>query len=268
MIETSDEFYCIFYRTGQGFQHVVASKPSTTNLDTSGRVLNFHSAQTSSGGRKPGYALFETTDRVLPNTNALFTVICYHACFNSNLHLNRTGLLNLPRLAVIRSVAGSPMNSAIIGGDFNWDYIADGTYNQDYENALNSAAENLPGIPPADVRHKPDLRNDDAKSTIVVKSPPVAPSVQYRANAFDHIFARNVQNFSAPMNGNGIIDMIENFTTGTGALVACADRFNTSALPFGTNIPQNPTARTILDAWHIYRYGVSDHLPVIAGFQI
>ena len=225
--------------------------------------MYFHSARNKSGGRRPGYALFVTKDNVPP---IYFTVICYHACFSkAQVILNSIGLKNLPNLMFIRRVGAINVQSAIIGGDFNWDYIEDANYNPNfYDAALISLAESLPGTPAAGVNHKPDARTDEAKSTIKVNSPPSGTSLEYRTNAYDHIFARNVQNFSV-LGVDGIIDMIENFRTG--ALAACANSFVTAALPNGGVIPP-PAARTILDAWHIYRYGVSDHLPVFAKFQI
>lgn len=211
---------------------------------TPGGALRFNSGLTQSGGRKPFYVAFRTTD-----TNNNFSIVAYHTMFG---YWSGVGVRSIGRLAQSQAIldAGVTVNmeASLTSGDFNvdWNPAVPG----DYQNLLNM----------------PSTQSTNERTSLVDNTPPggYPNSVQYRKNAYDNIFKFN--RGGVPAAGGGVVtDLIDDSTTlaggGTGLLAAEAGAFVRAPIPMGHLIVNIPPA-DYEDAWHIVRHAISDHLPV------
>jgi hypothetical protein len=247
------DMYCILYRMGMGFDLLRAGNQVVkgyTNLDAHGNALDFHSRSTRTGGRRPGYVAFTTTDRASRGqAEAVFTVICYHAMFGP---FSPVGLESVTKLGPVTTVdvGGTPtaVTASIIAGDFNVDMMVDP---EAYADAFELGR----------VAVLPTQRKYALSSIINVTWGGYPNTLDYRASAYDNIFSRN-----AEMRAGAVIDMLDEFKDGH-PLAECTTFFNTAHLTNGTAITSTPPANNE-DAWHYYRTGISNHLPVIASATI
>jgi len=254
----SREAYLIVYRMGQGFDYIDAIG---TNLNAAGAPLQFPSTSGRTGGRNPGAFLFQTTDR---GANVYFTVILYHAPGPSSTYVD-LGIENIPYLGPVTSFTTTdnppvtyPVTASFIGGDFNVNALNPnrvGAYANAY--ALGQTAV-------------PVALGDQAKSSLTTTTPPggYPNTVDYRAKAYDNIFARHPTTTGA---AHGVVDLINLIKAQPGAaspaLINCGAAFITGAISYGHLITSNPLNNND-DAWHVYRYGLSDHLPVFGQYTV
>jgi hypothetical protein len=258
-----NDVYTIIYRTDQGFTYIDGC---TTILNAAGQRLNFPSPSGQAGGRKPGAFLFQTTDRAgVPNV--YFTVILYHAP-GPGATYRYLGIQNIPFLGPVTAFVDTvtpatvyPVAASFIGGDFNVNAL-DPNWVGYYANAY---ALGQTAVPVA--------WGNNAKTSLTNTTPVggggYPNTVDYRANAYDNIFARNPT--TTDPNNHGVIDMINLFKAQVNApapaLVTCGAAFFTADIEQGHLITSNPLTNNE-DAWHVYRYGVSDHLPVFGRYTV
>jgi hypothetical protein len=250
--------YCILYKKNEGF-NVLRNNDRTavtgyTDLDANNRRINFPSVATKAGGRRPGYVAFRTDDRMDDDDNVVFTVICYHAMFG---YWTYYGVQNIPDLGPVSTVIDDDddeydVGASLISGDFNVDYMTDAA---PYGNA---AALGITAAPPA-------VDGNEAKSSLRDGMVPPYPTttVDYRVNAYDNIFLRfdPALNLTVANTDRGIIDMIQLFLPGN-ALANRAQTYMKAAIRYGGQITRLPPT-TAEDAWLLYRFAVSNHLPVL-----
>ena len=219
-----------------------------------GGVLIFNSSLTMSGGRRPYYVAFRTTD-----TNHNFSIVTYHTMFGRVGGLSRVGVRSVGRLGQSRAVldAGVTVNmrASLTCGDFNIDF--DPLVPGDYNNLLNVI---------------PSSQSTNERTSLLNFTPPggFPFSVQYRANAYDNIFKYNSAALP-PAGGGTVVDLISHSTIappGTGVLAPEAGAFVPGPILDG-NLIQHIPPQDFEDAWHIVRHAISDHLPVyITNFAI
>lgn len=251
----NNEAYVVLYSAGHNFHFLMPGAgggvpiSGLTNQTLVGGVpggaLRFNSSLTTSGGRRPYYVTFRTTD-----TNHDFSVVAYHAMFGywKGVGLRSIGLLGQSRTVVDAGVAIN-LDASLTCGDFNVDFNP--AVPGDYHNLLNSI---------------PSSQSTNERTSLVNNTPPggYPTSVQYRANAYDNIFKFNLAGL--PPAGGGVVnDLIDDSTTimggGSGLFAAEAGAFIRGPIPMG-HLIQNIPPDDYEDAWHIVRHGISNHLPV------
>ena len=254
--QKNNEAYVVLYQLGNNF---VPLQPAAggglpinglTNQTlvggvTPGGQLRFNSSLTQSGGRKPYYVAFQTTD-----TNNNFTVVAYHTMFG---FWSGVGVRNIGQLAQSRAIldAGATINmdASLTCGDFNGDFNP--AVPGDYNNLMNVVPSNY--------------QTTELTSLVNFTPPGGFPNpVQYRANAYDNIFMYD-RNAVPPLNTGVVMDLIDDSTTivggGSGLMANEAGAFVRGPIQAGhliVNIPPDDYE----DAWHIVRHAISDHLPV------
>lgn len=256
--------YVLLWQKGNGFDGVPDGANNyvrgLVSHNSAGQLLKFQQggAKGNSGGRQPGYVLFKTSDRG-GNADVYFTVLTYHAMYNSNALVNATGVTSIASAAELTTVVFNANNyvvtSSLIGGDFNADLL------------VNPAAYNALGV--VGTGTITAGMGNAAKSTLIEKTPPVAPipTLDYRKSAYDNIYCRAV--VAGPNNGR-VLDILNEFGVWQGAgasLKHVAEMFDASKVTNGNLIAALPP-QTAIDAWHIYTEAISNHLPVIATVTI
>lgn len=256
----SGEVYALFWRTGLGFTKVDDPADTTnilrglTNTNTGGTVLKFQRGKnnTGSNGRPPGYFAFKTT-----GTGAkYFTILCYHAMFNQSAR-DYWGVESYAGVApVTRIVDGGSaktVGASLLSGDLNVDYINDSSEYSNLESLGTMAIDKSWG--------------NRAKTSLVNTTPPggYPNSTDYRVNAYDNIACKG----TTGMTNNKVIDMIADLKTGS------SNPYDTYTASFDKNaiVSINPAGLTLPpaeydDSWELYKYAVSDHLPVVATVTI
>jgi hypothetical protein len=243
------EAYILLYQLGNSFVPIppngggAAALPMNglTSRTAANLVILFPTRQTKSGGRKPFYAAFRTTD-----TNHNFSLVSYHVPFGNQTPRGIERVAQVGQITVVNDGANNHnMDSSLISGDFNYDYVG-GPITWPYTNLLN-----LPSHAAA----------TNVKTTLVNNTPPggYPTSGQYRLNAYDNIFEKNAGN----VNGN-VVDLIYEATTaptGSGVLQARAGAFVRGPIQNGGAIVNIPP-QDFEDGWHLVRHGVSNHLPI------
>lgn len=264
-VETKkQDTYVLLWKNGYGFEGVDdgTGKDYVKGLvtkNTAGQDLKFHQggAKGNKGGRPPAYVLFKTNDRS-PNAEVLFTVLTYHAMYNSTAAVNATGVTSIAAAAEITQVTinanNYPVASSLIGGDFNADLLVD------------PAAYTALGL--VGTGTVTSGLGNAAKSTLLEKTPPggFPNTVDYRKSAYDNIYCRAV---TAGPNGR-VIDILDEFGIWGGAggnLKHVAEMFDPSKVENGNLIASLPP-KTRDDAWHIYSEAISNHLPVVTTVTI
>jgi hypothetical protein len=262
--QKNNEAYVVLWQAGHNFNWLmpaagggipVSGLTNQTLLlgGNPGGVLVFNSSLTISGGRKPYYVTFRTTD-----TNHNFTIVAYHTMFGRVGGLSRVGVRSIGRLGQSRAVldAGVTVNmdSSLTCGDFNVDF--DPLIPGDYNNLLHNI---------------PSSQSTNERTSLVNFTPAGGYpfSVQYRANAYDNIFKYN--SVALPPAADGfVVDLIYRSTTpatGSGVLANEAGAFVPGPILDG-NLIQNIPPQDFEDAWHIVRHAISDHLPVYVTMGI
>ena len=225
------------------------------NANPPPNMLGFPSTFSKSGGRRPFFATFQTTD-----TGNTFIVMVYHAMFGG---ATPTGVRNMGRLNAINQIddgTGNMVNldAAIVAGDFNVDFIS---LPADYNNLINNVGP--PAIDPANFM---DPRR--AKTTLVNATPPVpwTDPLDYRVNAYDNIFGRNTVNANA-----AVTDLLVDSATlmgVAGPFVPAITNFATGPIKNNALLNNAPPPQDLEDSWHIVRDQVSNHLPVSISLTI
>ena len=304
IVITPYDSYCLFYRNDQGFDICRDGTGATVKGYDDTRVppgspnrLPFPKAGTPSGGRRPCYVAFETTDRGAAN-EVLFTVIAYHANYGSKSCI---GIRKIPLMDAIQSVTfngnAHPVSYSFISGDFNCDRSLNA---QDYARALILGHE---AVTPANTTHPqpPHVPNPDAAKTSLGHHVNSTDPLNFRAHAYDNIFSRNAPGVAPMTTGlSGVAPMITDFTQNgnlSDAPAYCDVSFRHAAglgrlgngpgqLPQGiwnnwngvAGIPgiqwtpgfppAPPAPQNIDDGFVAYINGVSNHLPVYAYFVV
>jgi hypothetical protein len=251
------EAYVVLYRLGKNFKALTAVGATDVirGLTNSARVdkpgaLRFNSGKTTSGGRKPFYVAFETTD-----TKKKFTVVALHVMFSSVL--SQIGVRNVALIAQNQAIlyAGKKLDldASLTAADFNVDF--DFFFPGPYEGLIKL----------------PSQYTTVEKTTLVKRTPPTPPpfSHQYRANAYDNIFLYKVKDPPLVPDGK-VIDLLSESTTkpkGTGELTKQIEAFKADGITNGKAIQKIPP-EDFEDAWHIVSEAISDHLPVFINIAI
>jgi hypothetical protein len=259
--QKNNEAYVILFQTGNNFNWLLpvgAGGPPPLNglsnqalvAGAPGGALRFNSSLTTSGGRRPYYVTFRTSD-----TNNNFSIVTYHTMFG---FWKGVGVRNVGLLAQSQAVddAGATINmqASLTCGDFNINFNP--AVPGDYNNLINM----------------PSSYSTDQLTTLVNNTPPngFPTSVQYRLNAYDNIFRFNTAG-APPVNVGFVQDLIDDSTTimggGSGLFAAEAGAFVRGPIPQG-HLIQNIPPDDFEDAWHIVRDGISNHLPVYVTMAI
>lgn len=252
--QKNNEAYVVLWQSGHNFNWLLPAAGGAVPVNgltnqtllggiTPGGSLRFNSSLTQSGGRKPFYVAFRTTD-----TNHNFTVVAYHTMFGlwSGVGVRNVGLLAQSQ-AILDGGVTVNMEASLTSGDFNVDF--DPLVPGDYHNLLNV----------------PSSQSTNERTSLVNFTPigGYPTSVQYRKNAYDNIFKFN--RAGVPAAGGGtVVDLIDDSTTmgiGSGVLANEAGAFAAAGIPEG-HLIQNIPPQDFEDAWHIVRHAISDHLPV------
>jgi hypothetical protein len=252
--QKNNEAYVVLYQLNNNFDALTPAAGGVLPINgltnqalvagIPGGQLRFNSSLTTSGGRRPYYVTFRTTD-----TNHNFSIIAYHTMFGFH---SGVGVRNIGLLAQSRAIDDGGltvnMEASLTCGDFNVDFAPTAP---DYQNLLTNV---------------PSSYSTLEKTSLVLTTPPGGwpTSMQYRANAYDNIFKFN--RGGLPAAGGGVVtDLIADSSTivggGTGALANEAGAFIRGPIPLG-HLIQNIPPDDFEDAWHIVRHAVSDHLPV------
>jgi hypothetical protein len=259
----NNEAYVVLWQAGHNFTWLMPAVGGAIPINgltnqtliggNPGGVLIFNASLTISGGRKPYYVTFRTTD-----TNHNFTIVAYHTMFGRVGGLSRVGVRSIGRLGQSRAVldAGVTVNmrASLTCGDFNIDF--DPLVPGDYHNLLNNI---------------PSSQSTNERTSLLNFTPAggFPLSVQYRANAYDNIFKYNSAGLPAA-GGGTVVDLINHSTTnppGTGVLANEAGAFVPGPILDG-NLIQNIPPQDFEDGWHIVRHAISDHLPVFVTVGI
>ncbi|HJQ26143.1 MAG TPA: hypothetical protein VKA60_19655 [Blastocatellia bacterium] len=263
-----NDVYFIAYRKDAGFDVLRDSNKDVvkglTHQDDKDRVLIFSPPKMGGQGRYPGYVAFKT------DAGRVFTVICYHACMGGKDQTK--GIKNIAKVAPVTQVSVDGANTtvavSVVSGDFNVNYLTDQAAYANVTDATQGWAA-TPAIP--------STKGNNAKTSLVDVIPNAddPSSVDFRANAYDNIFAHGSQ-----FDAGDVDDIIAGFVNPTKAsdslayLQECARKFNYKTLnkrleyrpeigKITTIPPQNAT-----DSWRVYRRALSDHLPVWGRFTI
>ena len=166
----NNEAYIIMYRIDRNFAPIdnagnVGPAIAPDNgfcVDTAaGAPLQFPGTMTQTGGRRPFYWTFQTTD-----TGVDFSVLTYHAMFGAFT------LLGIRRIASCRAItqyAGGAIGNSFVSGDFNVDFVANRV---DYNNVKNLPSEEA-----------------TTEDTSLMNNPPGGNNpATFRAHAYDNIF--------------------------------------------------------------------------------
>lgn len=267
------ESYAVLWRTDQNFGIVTDQNVAEQiGLATSEFPNNF----STWNGRRPVYATFRTTD-----TNQNFTVTCYHAPPNNYAVNGLTELAQMPQLYSVNNTGvAQAVDSRFLCGDFNLDLNIQPEYQE-----LTNPVPAVPPPPPggagcaAAINEDTLLANLDMVVTAWGNNTAHwgAAAANYRRNGFviDNIF------FRQPGGGHnataaGAVDVIHNIMTPGNAVRAAAVQFQLVdnngnwAFPHADLI--NPAGAAGLlqapNAFLLYRYAVSDHLPVFVSVTV
>lgn len=255
--QKNNEAYLYVYRTDRNFQPVfpggfgpvpLSGLSSQTIVGgVPGGYIRFNSSMTKTGGRRPFFATFRTTD-----TMQDFSVVSYHTMFGywKPIGVASAGLLAQSRVVTNAGVAVN-MSASFTCGDFNIDFLTD------------------PG-PYANLLAMPSTPSANARTSLVNNTPPLGwpTSVQYRLHAYDNIF--RFQLAGAPPAAGTIADLINESATapvGTGLMAAWAGAFVRGPIPNGVAIVNIPP-QDFEDSWHIVRHAISNHLPVFVSMVV
>lgn len=260
----NNEAYYLLWETGNNFGPLASAAIGGPNpnqgydlrpIAPPPAFLRFPAALTRSGGRRPYFITFRTTD-----TNNNFSVMLYHAMFGgfTPLGVNAIGLMRT--IQQVDDGTGNlvAMDAAIVAGDFNVDLI---NFPGDYANLVANVSN--PAIDPN------NFMNPLAAATSLVNSTPIPPfnnSLEYRVNAYDNIFARN-----GAMANEEVTDLLvesSNLGGAAGFLVPTITNFNVAFVRNNALLNNAMPPQDLEDAWHVVRDQVSNHLPVSASVTI
>jgi hypothetical protein len=248
------EAYVVFYQLGNNF------KPAETNgerigaltaSDSEGANLRFNSRMGKTGGRKPYYVAFETTD-----TDKKFTVIALHVMFSkkwSRIGVESSGLIAENKQIELGRVDVA-LDASLTAADFNVDFNSIDTRDS-YDNLKNM----------------PSIEATRENTTLLSKLTKPAPllSSAYRVNAYDNIFRYKATDPPADVDGT-VFDLIKDSTTkptGTAELVKQVEAFKAAGFKVPAAIQHIPP-RDFADAWRIVNEAISDHLPVYVSLTV
>jgi hypothetical protein len=260
--QKNNEAYIVLYQLGNDFQPLTPAAGGALPINgltnqtllasgAPGGTLRFNSSLTKTGGRKPFYAAFQTTD-----TNNNFTIVAYHTMFGfwSGIGVRSIGDLAQSR-AILDAGATVNMDASLTCGDFNVDFNP--AHPGDYNKLMNDV---------------PSSYQTNQLTSLKTFTPPggYPNPVDYRANAYDNIFF--YERMAAPaVNQGRVMDLINDSTTvgggGAGTMSAYAGAFVRGPIQAGHLIDNIPP-QGFEDAWHIVRHAISDHLPVYVRADI
>lgn len=260
----NNEAYIIMYRVDKDFWPVdlalntgpdVVPEHGLGMFSQNGQ-LQFPSRMTARGGRRPFYAMFQTTDM---NTQ-IFSVISYHAMFGAFTPL---GVRTLAQLDAITEFSdGTPIDGSLISGDFNTDFNVDRIY---YNQILA-----LPSYQATN--QMTSLKNNPNNST---------NPADFLANAYDNIF----QTYNAAAPTGLVVDLLVETANvpanlgpppaaqaNVGALSANAGAYSLAALNhYLARIANQIVAVPPTDmntSWDFVRETISNHYPVVTQVTI
>jgi hypothetical protein len=228
---------------------------------------DFPSKWAATGGRRAAYKVFRTND-----TATNFVVTNYHAPANAFAGIGPDSVAAMTELYSVTNMgAVQPVPGRLLGGDWNLDYNSQSAAGQGYPWLTNP----VPAPPPpvqwgqgagAKAAVSQNTRFGDYQNAESSWGPDPGnwPDDQSRylhnSQAYDNIFYANPGGI---VNGR-VMTVLYPMTT-TGPLRDIALRFDTSnnAFPYSAFFPAINIALSQSGyAFLLYRYAVSDHLPV------
>lgn len=267
------ESYGIFWRTDDAFA-VVLDGAGAENVALS--TLQFPNNFSATNGRRAALATLRTAD-----TAVNVAVSVYHAPPNARATQGLEALAKTPALyAVDNAGAAQAVTGRLLGGDYNLDVNVQPEYTW--------LTNPVPAAPP------PAAAGEGAGSTaittqdtsLITMAQAVARwgndianwsvnPVDYRGAQYDNIF--HASPAAAPAAVGGVYDLIGQVMLPGSPVRAVAQQFVT--LNAATGMPAFPSAFSLplplavnlsnpACAWLLARYGVSDHLPVLAQVTI
>jgi hypothetical protein len=271
------EAYGFIWRGNANFA-ITHNGNGESNLDLSEN--QFPNSFSTWNGRKPAIATFRTTD-----TNVNFAVSAYHAPPQS--HKAPLGIRPLAQSVGLYGVDNGGLQQGVDGR-----FLA-GDYNLPVTDARFAwFTSPLPPVPPPTGAGQgagttPILPNEvEAMYTHYAKREDAVEfwgnimanwspdPVLYRDYQLDNTFYASPN--AAPAPAGQVVDLVAAITTPGSALRAIAQTFNltkadgTAAFPNAARIPLplNVNLNSTPCAWLLYRYAISDHLPVFTAVTI
>ena len=266
------ESYGFFWRTDAAANFGVAVDNAGQNV-AGLATLEFPNNFSMSNGRRAAFMTFRTTD-----TAQNFTVTSYHAPPNGNAIRGLQQIASMPQLYAIANpgVGGGAVPARLLCGDYNLDV----TVQPEYSWFTNPVPMVPPPAAPGQGAGTVAATVNDTHLTAwkaltdtygAIANWPAATADYIEAQAIDNIFYAGG---AAP--AGSVVDVLGQIATpGTGIRVA-AQALNRStpaggeAFPHSLSIPL-PFAATLSTAAYaflLYRYAVSDHLPVLLNYTI
>jgi hypothetical protein len=266
------ESYGFYWNTGSGFVPAL----DFTNKRVMGlSALEFPNNFSNTHGRRAAYATFRTTD-----TNRYFTATAYHAPPNARAIQGLQQLACMPQLYSAANVpAPANVDARLLCGDYNLDVNVQGEYAW--------LTNNVPVPPPPAVWGQGAgcvaATNGDSELGSYQDAVKVwgLPYANWSANPADYLRQLAIDNifWASPAPGavaGRVLDVLgQMMTPGTGIRQA-AEQFalvlpaGGEAFPHAALIP--PALNLSLAAagcsFLLYRYAVSDHLPVLLWVSI
>lgn len=273
------ESYVIIWRSDAGAN--IAEVANAAGLAANQFPNNFSATH----GRRAAYKVFRTTD-----TGAYFAVTDYHAPANNNAVL---GVESCALMAEIYSVTVGGVANAIqarlMAGDYNLDAYRDAAYFAPLTNPVPLApppnlaigqgagtAATLAGNNINDSTHLSTIGDQINAHGAFIAGWPVGTAA-YRQNdmTIDNVYHRPT---GAP-NASGVIDVINLIRNAPGGtqVRGLANQFAltypdgvTPAFPNAQNFPPNLAIALNTTGWAflLYRYAISDHLPIFVDTTI
>jgi hypothetical protein len=264
----NSEAYIVMYRTDRKFSPYnlktgtgIDVKPEVDfcKFDIKEKIITFPGRMTTSGGRRPFYVAFKTTD-----TNKIFTVISYHAMFGYNTVFGIRHLPNAREITLLIDESKKQkvsVDGCLISGDFNIDY---NDYNSEYKGLLNLPSKNA-------TNEKTSLQNNPKFE----KPEDYKKPLLYRESAYDNIFQKIPKEGEA-REGKVIDLMVESAIIGKpqppppavqphiGNLSAAAGAFKMDYIKLKKvkeGVIQIPPV-DMPSAWGFVREVISNHYPV------
>jgi hypothetical protein len=234
-------------------------------------TVDFPNNFSDTNGRRACLATFRTTD-----TNTNFTVSVYHAPPNARAIQGLEALAKTPGLYSVDN-GGNVQNvpGRLLGGDYNLDV----NVQPEYSWLTNAVPANPPPTQAGEgagcvaittaKTHLGAMKEAIATWGTVLANWPANPLL-YRDEQYDNIFYDSPS--MAPNPGGGVFDMIAEIMNVHSAIRGIAQQFttlnpttNNPAFPFAFSIPTPLNVNLSLApcAWMLYRYGVSDHYPIV-----
>lgn len=265
------ESYGIFWRTDGAAQFALATDAVGAAVQGLSN-LDFPNNFSNSNGRRAAYVTFTTTD-----TNRNFTVTAYHAPPNARAIRGLEQLAGMTQLYNVTNPAVGPAGAAVVGRLLCGDYNLDVTVQPDYTWLTNPVPAPPPPAAPGQGAGCAAATNGNTQlgtyaDAVTAWGPPVAgwsanPTAYRHALSIDNVF------YATPAVGipiGNVVDVIAQIMLpGSGTRTAAqsfarVDGGANEAFPHALTIPLpfNASLSTAAYAFLLYRYAVSDHLPV------